>query len=278
MRNRGGFTLVETLIVLGVTGVLFFSVMSSISGKQGRTEFTQSIREIEARVRDTLNDVNNGFYPNVDHLACDVSDGTSAPTLSYNSSLVDTTGKNGNCIAAGKVVQYGTDSDVSATRIYSLAGRKSVTTGASTSDVGSIAELKPVVIKVNDSGHILDATERNVLPSGIQLVKSDGSDSHIAFGIYYQNFGGQSGGQSSGTSSVSIAKLNPGTYSEDDVITAAESVSQDSDFLPAAGSLLMCFKSATSNQFATITVKGSGGGFTTELAIDIKLNAAMPCV
>lgn len=277
MRNRGGFTIVETLIVLGVTGVLFFATMSTISGRQGRTEFTQSMREINSRVVDALNDVNDGFYPSISNLKCSAGAGNVRPTLSYDSSVSDTVGKNAECVLAGKVLQFGvTDTDVSDTRLYSLAGRRTWTDASGTvRDVKNISELKPKVINVTDAGHALDATERNTLPSGIKLVKSDGSDDYAAIGIYYQNFGGETeSGQSTGAASVSIAQLHPATYTESAVMTKAEAVSSDADFLSPAGALVLCFKSATSSQFSTITIRGGSGGFTTDLALNVSVSGA----
>ena len=280
MRNRGGFTIVETMIVLGVTGVLLFIAVSSFSGKQGRIEFAQSMREIDARVKDSLNDVNNGFYPTVAKLKCEVTDGSSQPRLSIDA-VDDTTGRNGDCVAAGKVIQFGTDEELTDTITYTMAGRRTITVGSLTRDVNNISELKPVVIYDVRSGGpgVLDASEHDTLPSGIHLVKSDGTtDSRVAIGIYYQNFGGQSNGQSAGAASVSIANLSPliSSYTQDNVVAAAESIDNDNDFLPANGSLLLCFKSVTSNQFSTLSITGARGGFTTELNVDVRL-AGLPC-
>jgi type II secretory pathway pseudopilin PulG len=41
--SSGGFTMVETMIVLGITGVMFVSMASMISGQQSKARFKSAI-------------------------------------------------------------------------------------------------------------------------------------------------------------------------------------------------------------------------------------------
>ena|SRR5476651_379650 len=48
--SQYGFTIVEVLIVLAVTGILFASTLSLMSGRQNRAEFTQAINNIKSQI------------------------------------------------------------------------------------------------------------------------------------------------------------------------------------------------------------------------------------
>ncbi|HSX44369.1 MAG TPA: hypothetical protein VLE69_03715, partial [Candidatus Saccharimonadales bacterium] len=74
--QSGGFTIVETMIVLAVTGFMFFSAMLFISGQQAKTEFTQAAHETEAKINDVLNDVSTGVYNNKGDFRCDYIGGS----------------------------------------------------------------------------------------------------------------------------------------------------------------------------------------------------------
>ena len=52
-----GFTIVETLVVLGVTSVLATTALLMVSGRQARTQFYTGVQEFES----TLQDISNGL-------------------------------------------------------------------------------------------------------------------------------------------------------------------------------------------------------------------------
>ncbi len=66
--NRGnrstGYTIVETMIFLAVSSLMFISAMILINGRQSRAEFIQAVRVFEANLRDVANDVSTGYYAN----------------------------------------------------------------------------------------------------------------------------------------------------------------------------------------------------------------------
>lgn len=281
MHNRGGFTVVETLIVLAITGMMFFIGVTAISGRQGRTEFSQGMREIDSMLKDVLNDVSNGFYPSVSNLSCQATNNNLAPTLSYDNANSDTTGLNGTCVFAGKVIQIGTDTDDQQVYVYSLAGRRQyLNSSAQVVDVQSFQYLKPVAITPSRAGNDsrIDATESKKLPNNISIIKNDKSAGGWAFGILFRNFLGSTAG--SGTTNVGIVPVSRGAtnlaqMSVTNVLANIDSL-QDSAFLNPTDTITLCFKSGTSNQNAVIQVSGVNGGMTTTLSFDVTL-ASYPC-
>lgn len=63
IKKQKGFTIVETMIVLGVTGVLFVSVSLLISGQTERYRYRDSMYRLQQQVQAHINDVQSGqFY------------------------------------------------------------------------------------------------------------------------------------------------------------------------------------------------------------------------
>ena len=72
--NRGGYTIVEGLVVIAVTAAVFLSASLLFRGRQLQVQFDQSIKDFEATMRDIMNDVSTGYYP-TSGLDCDISTG-----------------------------------------------------------------------------------------------------------------------------------------------------------------------------------------------------------
>lgn len=279
MSNRGGFTIVETLMVLAVTSVMFVVVIGSMTGRQNRIQFSQGMRDISANISDIMNDVSTGYFPTTPGLTCTAGTGSDnpAPQLGYDASTGDTTGARKDCVFAGKVIQIGTDNSASAGYVYSMVGRRLFyDSGGNPSDVSRFLDLKPVVADL--------ATTELSLPYGIRIVRSDGSDGGRAIGVFYKNFRGVSlnGQTSSGVTSVSVASVTSaltGTsmMSQSNVITAANNtVAVDGKFLSGSSTLTLCFKSDDANQTATITM---GDGISGNQRIDFDVNlSGVTCV
>lgn len=284
MRNRGGFTIVESLLALGVTAVLFVAVIGTISGRQSKIQFSQGMRDLSSSISDVLNDVATGYFPTISGLTCVAGSDNAAPQLGYDASIGDTTGTRKDCVFAGKVIQIGTESSASAGFIYSMTGRRLTYNGASSSDVASFLELKPVVVDSKNTDNVagpgisnIDATVGLTLPYGIRIVRSDGSDGGRAIGAFYKNFRGVSlnGQSSSGVTSVAIANVasataGPSSMTQANIISAADdTTSLNSRFLSGSSTIVLCFKSDATNKTATITI---GDGIQGSLRLDYEVD------
>src|SRR5882762_7178443 len=100
--NALGFTIVETMIVLAITGALLLMAMLMISGQQGKTEFTQAINDIQAQINDVINNVGTGYYAKTTDFSC--SAGASGPV--FNASGSTGQGSNTACVFMGRAVQF----------------------------------------------------------------------------------------------------------------------------------------------------------------------------
>lgn len=291
MRNRGGFTIVETLMVLGVTSVLFVAVISSITDRQNRIQFSQGMRDINSSISDILNDVTTGYFPTIFGLTCIAGSSNESPQLGYDEAVGDDTGKRNDCVFAGKVIQIGTDTSASDGFVYSMVGRRLTYDGPNATDVSSFTELKPVVVDSKNTDNVsgpgvsnIDATTGLSLPYGIRVVRSDGTDGGRAIGIFYKNFRGSSlnGQSSSGVTSVSIADVasaasGPSSMTQANIISAADNTSElDARFLDGNGTIVLCFESDATGQTATITI---GDGIQGNLRLDYEVDlSGVSCV
>lgn len=141
-----GFTIVETLIVLAVTGALFVVAAVAFSGQQEKTRFSQSTRDIESKVLDVANDVTAGFFAETDDWEC-LPNASSSPTVQRNVNASDQ-GTNQACIFIGKALQFGPDdancsANCTNMRIATVVGHRTTTAATGTRDVETLAETRP---------------------------------------------------------------------------------------------------------------------------------------
>lgn len=111
--GRGaGYTILETLIFLAVTGAMFASAMAFISGRQARTEFASAVRDFEISMNDIANDVANGYYANAtdggQRISCTVQGGNIVVT----GGGADVQGSNKGCIFIGRALMFNSTSYV----------------------------------------------------------------------------------------------------------------------------------------------------------------------
>jgi type II secretory pathway pseudopilin PulG len=109
-KPASGYTIIETIIFLAVSSALMASAMAVISGKQDRTRYTQTVATFEQELKDTLNDVSTGYYPNSGNFSC-VKESFPAgrnniKTLNITSPGNKEQGANSECIFLGKAIEF----------------------------------------------------------------------------------------------------------------------------------------------------------------------------
>ncbi len=97
-----GYTIVEALIFLAVSGLLLVSVAGLISGRQERTMFANAVNDVQQDLLDMFNDVNSGYYPSDGKVGCNVSGGA----VSLSPSGGQESGANSGCMFIGKVIEF----------------------------------------------------------------------------------------------------------------------------------------------------------------------------
>ncbi len=136
--DQSGFTIVETLIVLVVTGSLFIGAATLIGGRQNRTQFSQAARTVQAEIQQAIDEVSAGYYQSTLEIKCEAL--ATGPQLT---TAATPQGTNKDCIFLGKVLQFGVhNTDPQVYNIYTLAGLR----GTEINPVLSLLSAKPRVI------------------------------------------------------------------------------------------------------------------------------------
>ena len=197
-RKIAGYTVIEVMIVLSVSAVLFASAIAGYSYQNRKTEFTNAVRDMESTIQDTLNDVSTGYYPNATNFDCIRAGSPAAPSL--DDSNTSEQGTNQDCIFLGKAVDV-TDDFL---RTYTMVGLRN-----SSDD----EDEPPADIEEAESRTIpYDGTfDQHALSASIdvtRIVTQSGADS-AGFAVVSGFGNGEDGGAGATTTQVSIASIDP---------------------------------------------------------------------
>ncbi len=161
--NCSGYTIVEVMIYLAVTGVLFVIAFTTIGGRQAQASFTQSIRTFQSRITNNLNDVSTGFYPNTNNLNCSLNGAVMGSKVSFISG-VSTPGTNIDCTFIGKVLQFNNNS--STFNLITVVGTRLDSNG---NEVSNLVDSHPLAAVKNSVSPPVDLTVADTLDSGVRI-------------------------------------------------------------------------------------------------------------
>lgn len=272
--NVEAYTIVEVMIALAISGLLILTAMLFVSGQQRRTEFNQSIRDIESQIQDTANDITTGYYAATNTFSC-TSTGSGPNIVSAGSSNL---GANAGCIFMGNIMQFGVaGSNNQDFAIYTVVGQRQIGSGANAKDVSNFTEADPTVIApTSTSPNIPNSIDNRTLQYGLTVnkmyyVDSVGTQTNIgavAFMSTLAQYDPATGELNSGTPSVNVLPV-PGTTLGQDTQTAAAAMNAINTGTPInpAGGVVICFLSAGTDQYGQITLGSNGRALTTKLTI-----------
>lgn len=167
MRVRRGYTILEVMIFIAISATIFVGAIKAIGGRQEQVQFSQAVREFEAKIRDIANDVVTGYYPTNPTVTCEYSAGKSRIVKTTDGSL----GTNKTCIYIGKVIQFHPDSAKNRIDIYTMAGLRYEDQIEMTPST-SIAKADPVPVALPGSDpDFTDPTESYTLLYGLEVKK-----------------------------------------------------------------------------------------------------------
>ena len=249
-KTEHGFTIIEVMIVLAVTGVLFVSITATLQGKRQKTEFAQAINSIKAEIEQSISEVQTGYYPSSASFSCagGVVSLSGAPTEQ---------GANKSCIFLGKVLQFGKGYGVDPERygVYTLTGQR---------DQATFAGSNPVIVN-NESTQAIKP-----LQFGLSVVRMNVGGGGPAVGAvaFVPSFG-QKGSLLYGSQADNDVVAVGTTLGNADksVINGQLAPSYNARLNPPGG-IEICFRDGyNENQSGLITIGGSGGTSTVSLSI-----------
>lgn len=269
-RGSSGFTIIEVLIVLAVTGFLFIGAALLIAGRQAQTEFNQAIRQVQTQIQQVINDVATGYYPNTNSLQCTA--GPTGPNLSPGST---DQGANAGCIFVGKALQF----DVAETSpeqfaVLTVAGLQKTSSG---SEVTSLSQARPTAVApASSSDTTPNLTVTNQLNGGLTTVDmwydNGAGERPIGIVAFVNSFAAPGSTIVSGTQQVGVAPVDDaGTNSALDrsFIQGAQAIngSLGVSTINPSGGVFLCFRSGGTNQSGLITIGDQGRQLSVTLAI-----------
>lgn len=180
-----GYTIIEVLIVLAASGLMFVIAANFISNKQGVTAFNTGVNELASQIQDTIEEVTNGQYSDVP-IDCSGSAGSISATAVSDPAIG--TGSNQDCLFLGKVLHFQVDNDLTKYEKISVAGSRRNTGGG-------------VVDNINDASPtaIIGLTATQSVPQNLDVnrVRINGGAIGDSTGIgFLQNFGAEASGDS----------------------------------------------------------------------------------
>ena len=262
--QSGGYTIIEVMLFLAISGFMFVMAAIFINGKQAHAEFKQGVYDANTQIRTVMNDVTNGFYPSAGGFAC--SAGSSGiPNITAGSTAQ---GNNQGCMFMGKVIEFGVRNSGNASdgwtgyRIYSVAGRQ-YASGNAGQPPASFAEAQPVAI------NIAGITDNKSLQWGLAITSicspapvapskcTNSSPGAIGFFGAFGNFNVGSGTLQSGAQEVNIALIPGSKLNDPDEIGNIQSLASSGSML-SNPNILLCFQNGK-GQKAGITIGGPSG-------------------
>lgn len=269
-KDSRGFTIVEVLVVLAVTGALFISAATIISGRTNRTQFEQSINEVTAQIRLTINEVSTGFYPNASNFRCE-RNGAGIRITSGNAQQ----GTNADCIFLGKVMQFGVaDTDPQQYTIFSVAGLRTDTQGNEITNLNTARVIAPTGTTPN----VPDASDTKNLQYGLRATKMyvDTVSNPIGAVGFISSQAQYNGAQiSSGSSQVGLVPIANSSL-DVSATNAAQTIDSNlsgSQLNPSSG-VFICFASGGTSQSGLVQIGGSGGR---QLSVTLKIMGGTTC-
>lgn len=267
-----GYTIVEVMIFLAISGALFASASGLLSGQQRKTEFAQAIREIESQLQDTINDVATGYYTNTNNFTC-----AAGPSIT---SGINEQGANKECIFLGRAIQFGVQgTDPEGFNIYTVVGNRQ----ASGKEVKDYDEAKPTAIApgATTSPGVPSAIDNKALQSGLKVAKmSIGGGPPIgAVGFFSSLAAYDATGNNllSGAQTVDLIAMKDSSLGQTSPASVDEINRRARYGVNPAGGVIICFKSAGTEQFGIITIGSGSRQLTTKLEIVATATAPAVC-
>jgi type II secretory pathway pseudopilin PulG len=247
LKPGGGYTIIEVMIFLVVSTALLVAVMTTLSGKQERTRFTESVEILDRDYRDALNDVSTGFYPTAGDFTCTSdSSGLQFP--------VGTTeqGANTGCIFLGKAI--GPGASPSQYNVYTMVAAR----GAK-----NLTEAHTQLLGVGTNPGLVDKRSSLADIQVVKMISRTSGRTDVQGIAIVSEFNQTSGVGNKITGNASRVTLNEvyGNFT-------ANAGKPAPSMLPADKGTLICLRQGSNGRIAAILLGTTGSQLSTEIKFD----------
>jgi hypothetical protein len=255
-KQSAGYTVVEVMMFLAISSLLFISAVIAIGGRQAQVQFTQGVNDLESTLQDIINDVGTGFFPHSNDFRCNAPTNSGPITFSSED---DQQGTSANCVFLGKAIQFEPAGGSGTIKVITIVGKRTVN-GSLASNLDQ-AQPRAVVGPPPEA----DITETLQLKNGIIVTDiSVGSGANpyggrgtLAFLSNFSNAPGEPGTSATRFTPIPLTSLNTNTALA--VISINATADGNSIFNPPSG-FVICLRERGGNRRASITIGGGGSG------------------
>lgn len=271
VKSAAGYTIVEVMIFLSVTGLLFMAAAFYIAGQQERAYFATATSDAQSQIEDLGNDVGAGYVPVKGEFDCIVSGPGNPPTLRPTPGIPYRQGQNPGCVFLGKVIKF--EQDSSSYTVITVAGNSR---NSANQEVKSFAEAHPTPVMPGPASAGVDLTETGEFKNGLIMTRvvyqpnRGGPFYDIgAIGIFTTFPQTNPGTQNliSGSQSVMMVPIINSTLSESVADTASRiSGVNESDANPHT--FMMCFRHGQGGKKVAMALGVGGRRLTSNLVLE----------
>ena len=256
--KAGGFTIIETLIVLAVSASMLLAVIAMINNQQGKSQFNQAINNVTQQLQQSIDDVANGYYP-TNNITCTASGGL--PSITSGATGL---GSNQDCVLVGKVIVF--DSTDPANQKFIAYPMVDLRLGA---NVNSRTAIAPGAASRNN---VPDNSVKTNLDGGLNIVYSGPNGvtaGTVGLGLIMGNISNTGvGADISGSQTTNLYSIS-GSKSTNSSATNVDIINSSASFVAASSGFNICLASGTTNQSGLISI-GSGTGRRLSVTLVIK--------
>lgn len=170
IKIQTGFTIVETLIVLAITGFLFISTASLVSGQVARNQRRSGLVQLRTTISDKINDISSGYFTDV----------STAPGNCSANASGKAAGTNENCDILGKRLTFKGDNVV----VETIAKNTVTPTPEQYLSAETIYYPNSLVKSYPVADQIIDVRYTN---KGVQITNSGGAVQGTDFTMCFEN-------------------------------------------------------------------------------------------
>lgn len=310
-KQSRGFTIIEVMIVMAVSGAILASTLILMNGRQNKAEFFSGIRELSINLQAAINNVSSGYYNSQQNFICSPS--PSGPPLIQAVPASASRGTNLGCTFIGEVLQFSKGG--SNYVVYPVVGLQYVQGTLSTSqeEVTNLSEAMPTALSPDSNASpgnprrdlSVDESHQISLPYGITVASVTWSNSAggcpvgtspslpcpvgaIGFFTTFANYGnsGTIGGLNNGSRNVQIIPIPNSSLSDTmpDEVNNINSITSSGNIVygvtptqsqkDPTGGIKICFNSGSTNESGLITI----GSLNSPTNVNLQIFSAMGCV
>jgi type II secretory pathway pseudopilin PulG len=265
--RQAGYTIIEVMIFLVVSGALLGSALALFNGRIQKTQFTQSVQALDTRIKTIANEVATGTYPAQPTFNC-----TAVGPQPVISASAGEQGTRGDCIFLGKIINFMPLSS-DKIEVYTVVGKRADASGNASATMAAAAPRlvinPPTPIELTESvtldygTHVTGLYQSGpTLVSGLGLFQSLNSTYNTSGNL-------SSGAQNVAAWVIKSTSVPAAPVNAANINTTVTGGNAANFFALSSGQdLHLCLKSGNDQQKASITFKGSGNSMKTAILLE----------